>query len=143
MSRNLRAEVCVGAAIFRRGQMLLLRRSEALTAFPGTWDIPGGHVEEGEELRTALAREVREETGYTPIIGRPFYAGMLDYPVANGRRIRTVEVEFLCSLATGRTPALDPAEHTEFAWVRRYNARTHPAPPILREIIRAAFREVA
>ena len=139
MARNLRAEICVGAAIFREGRMLLLRRSEALTAFPGTWDIPGGHVEEGEELRSALMTEVREETGYALTVGRPFYAGTLDYPRANGRSVRTVEVEFLCTLTTSRPPKLDPAEHTEFDWIRRYNARTHPAPPVLREIIRMAF----
>jgi 8-oxo-dGTP diphosphatase len=119
--------------------MLLLRRSRALTAFPGTWDIPGGHVEKGENLLTALKREVREETGYEVSVGRPFQAGTFEYPLMGGRSAFTVEVDFLCSVRARRPPTLNPAEHTEYAWIRRYDARTHPAPPLLQSIIRSAF----
>lgn len=139
MARNLRAEICVGAAIFREGRMLLLRRSREVTAFPGTWDIPGGHVEEGEGILAALKREVREETGYAVMVERPFQAGTFDYPLRGGRSALTVEVDFMCSVRSRRPPILNPAEHTEYAWIRRYNARTHPAPSLLQGIIRSAF----
>lgn len=139
MARNQLAEICVGAAIFRKDRLLLLRRSPALTAFPGTWDIPGGHVEEGEDLLAALRREIREETGYAVTVERPFRTGIFDYPLAGGRSSRTVEIDFICSLKTRCSPVLDPAEHTEYEWIRRYNARTHPAPALLRGIIRSAL----
>jgi 8-oxo-dGTP diphosphatase len=119
--------------------MLLLRRSRSLTAFPGTWDIPGGHVQEGEDLLTALKREIREETGYAVTVERPFHAGTFDYPLTGGRSTPSVEVDFLCSIRARRPPTLDPAEHTEYAWIRRYNERTHPAPLLLQGIIRSAF----
>jgi 8-oxo-dGTP diphosphatase len=139
MARGLRAEICVGAAVFRGPQLLLLRRAPELTAFPNTWDIPGGHVEEGEELLPALEREIREETGYSARIEHPFYAGTFDYPRGGGRTARTVEVDFLCSVTTEGPPTLDPSEHTAFAWIRRYDPRTHPAPPLLQTVIRSAF----
>ena len=32
-------------------------------ALPGTWSLPGGHIEPGETARAAAVREVAEETG--------------------------------------------------------------------------------
>ncbi len=139
MARNLRAEICVGAALFRGDRLLLLRRSSALEAFPGTWDIPGGHVQEGESLLGALRREVREETGLAVTVERPFHAGTFDYPRARGRQSRTVEVDFICTVRSKRDPRLDPAEHTSFAWIRRYDARRYPAPELLRKLVRVAL----
>ncbi|WP_370664652.1 NUDIX hydrolase [Streptomyces sp. IBSBF 2507] len=55
----------VGAVILNReGRAFAQKRSGERRLFPGAWDIVGGHVEEGETLLTALAREVEEETGW-------------------------------------------------------------------------------
>ena len=40
----------------RRGDVLLISRN-------GMWDLPKGHQEEGEDIRTTALREVQEETG--------------------------------------------------------------------------------
>jgi 8-oxo-dGTP pyrophosphatase MutT (NUDIX family) len=56
------------------------RRSWDRRTFPGCWDIVGGHVEAGEDLLTALNREVEEETGWQ-LSGSP----QLAY-VGTGRR---------------------------------------------------------
>ena len=34
----------------------------------GTFQFPGGHLEEGEELKDAVIREIREETGINDMI---------------------------------------------------------------------------
>lgn len=43
-----------------RGRVLLVRRADT-----GTWALPGGTLEWGEQLATALPREIEEETGAT------------------------------------------------------------------------------
>ncbi|MGJ4929775.1 NUDIX hydrolase [Bradyrhizobium sp. HKCCYLS2038] len=61
-------QLAVSAAIFRDGQILLVRR--ARSPAKGVYTLPGGRVEFGESLHTALTREVMEETGLSiAIIG--------------------------------------------------------------------------
>lgn len=56
-----RPQLAVSAAIFRDGKILLVRR--ARSPGKGFYSLPGGRVEFGESLHTALHREVDEETG--------------------------------------------------------------------------------
>ena len=53
-------QLAVSAAIFRDGKILLVRR--ARSPAKGFYSLPGGRVEFGEPLHTALHREVDEET---------------------------------------------------------------------------------
>jgi 8-oxo-dGTP diphosphatase len=53
-------QLAVSAAIFRAGKILLVRR--ARSPAKGFFSLPGGRVEFGETLHTALHREVGEET---------------------------------------------------------------------------------
>jgi len=54
----------VAAFIERRGRVLLSQR-RVDQSFPLAWEFPGGKVEPGEELASALVREIREELGCT------------------------------------------------------------------------------
>jgi ADP-ribose pyrophosphatase YjhB (NUDIX family) len=58
-----RPQIAVSAAIFRDGRILLVRR--ARSPGKGLYSLPGGRVEFGESLHTALHREVAEETALT------------------------------------------------------------------------------
>src|SRR5712675_218921 len=53
-------QLAVSAAIFRDGKILLVRR--ARSPAKGFYSLPGGRVEFGESLHTALHREIDEET---------------------------------------------------------------------------------
>ena len=53
-------QLAVSAAIFRDDKILLVRRARSPAR--GLYSLPGGRVEFGEALHTALHREVDEET---------------------------------------------------------------------------------
>jgi 8-oxo-dGTP diphosphatase len=59
--------VGVGAAVYRDGRVLLVRRGNPPLSHQ--WSLPGGLVDSGENLRDAVRREVREECGIDVEVG--------------------------------------------------------------------------
>lgn len=49
--------------LFRGDKLLILQRAGEHMNYTPDWCIPGGHVDEGEDFRTAAQRELFEETG--------------------------------------------------------------------------------
>ena len=43
--------------------VLLTKRAQGMSVFPGAWVLPGGHIEVGESLEECAVREIKEETG--------------------------------------------------------------------------------
>lgn len=56
------------ASIFLRhsGDILLVKRSQAVSSYPGKWGTVAGHIEATESLIEAVSREITEETELTP-----------------------------------------------------------------------------
>ncbi|MFD1376952.1 NUDIX hydrolase [Micrococcus antarcticus] len=47
--------------LVRSGRVFLVHRSTSKAKYPNVWDLPGGHIEEFENSRQAIVRELREE----------------------------------------------------------------------------------
>ena len=98
-ARQLRPSV---AAIITNddGHVLLQRRSDN-----GLWGLPGGGVEIGESVSTAIVREVREETGLTVQIAR--LVGVYSDPrfqvvrYADGNVVHYINTLFVCRIVGG------------------------------------------
>jgi 8-oxo-dGTP diphosphatase len=58
----------VAALIFKDGKILVCQRTRH-QVMPLKWEFPGGKIEEGEQSRDAMHRELDEELGIDAVIG--------------------------------------------------------------------------
>ncbi|MCC5841919.1 MAG: NUDIX domain-containing protein [Opitutales bacterium] len=107
------------------GAWLFLHRAPE-RLYGGFWGCPTGKVEPGEARKTALGRELHEETGWAwDVEGIPFCETLY---------VRHPELDFVYHLyaaqITGRpSPRLNRREHTNFAWLDLATARLHALVP--------------
>ena len=105
----------VGALIFRRDRILLVQRGRE--PLKGYWSLPGGVLEVGEQLKEAVASEVKEETGLDvepAAVVEIFERIMRDR--AGRPKYHYVLVDYLCKPAGGELRPADDA--SQAAWVR-------------------------
>jgi 8-oxo-dGTP diphosphatase len=101
----------VAAVIDAGGRVLLVRRCAA-DSRGGEWEFPGGKVDPGEDLSTALHREVVEETGLR-IASITGYLGAFDYTSQRG----TYNRQHTWSVTPATTGEVRLTEHDAYAWV--------------------------
>jgi len=69
----------VAALIMQDGKLLVCQRTRHQT-MPLKWEFPGGKIEEGEQPRDALRRELDEELGVQATIGDELARIQHEYP---------------------------------------------------------------
>lgn len=98
------------AAVLRAGdRVLLCHRSAGRRWYPDVWDLPGGHVDDGESPAAALVRELREELGI--VVAEPAGPPWREV-VTDGVHMRIWVLEEW----TGTPVNVAPDEHDAVGW---------------------------
>ncbi|PKL83178.1 MAG: NUDIX pyrophosphatase [Ignavibacteriae bacterium HGW-Ignavibacteriae-3] len=106
-------------------EFLLLKRSDK-EIYPGLWQMVTGSIDGREKASQAALREIREETGLTPI---QFWA------VPNINSFYSAETDEICvipvfaGLVESDAKIIISEEHTEYRWVTKDEAKTMLAWP--------------
>ncbi len=105
MSRSI---ACID---YRNGKIFIAKR-QMVGDMGGRWEFPGGKIEDGEDLQTAVVREMQEEFGVTVTVGRKITSGSFTHK-GKPCTLDVLEVSFPHD---GIEKKFELTEHTDYRW---------------------------
>lgn len=101
----------VGAIIVNEQGKILVMSRRADDFMGGIDELPSGNMENGEDITTALAREVKEETN-CDMQRILYYINSFDYKSGSGKNAR----QYNFAIKVKRTDNIVLTEHDAFSW---------------------------
>jgi 8-oxo-dGTP diphosphatase len=93
------------------GEILTIRRSETAPSRPLKWDLPGGTLGSGENVKEGIIREIKEETGLDVEM-------LTIFDIASGLDDRNEFWVTICYTAKASSDKLTLSfEHDDFKWI--------------------------
>ena len=126
MSSEQKIVVAVKGVIVNEGKVLLVKRAEDEVG-GGTWECVGGKIEFGEDLESALVREVEEEAGMSVIVERILYATTFHTDPTR----QVVMLTYLCSSTS--KPVTLSKEHSDSRWCTKEEMKLLLPPKMIKE----------
>lgn len=96
---------------YRNGKIFIAKR-QMIGDMGGRWEFPGGKIEDGEDLETAVVREMQEEFGVTVKVGRKITSGSFTH---KGKPC-TLDVLEVTFPHDGIEKRFELTEHTDYKW---------------------------
>ena len=95
-------------------KVFLAQRATTKKFYPGVYEIPGGHIDFGEDIIAGLKREIREELRKDIIVGDAFSAFTYMNDVKGAH---AVEVAFFAEFSGGiEDIMINPQDHMAWGW---------------------------
>lgn len=95
-------------------KVFLPKRADSKKFLPGKYEIPGGHIDYGEDIQIGLKREIKEELGVDIVLGDPFAVFTYTNEVKGSHSIEVVY--FAKIIGDPDTITIDPDDHSSCGW---------------------------
>lgn len=90
------------------------KRADTKKFLPGVYELPGGHIDFGEDIVEGLRREIREEFGMNVDIGDAFAAFTYTNEIKGSH---SIEVVFFAQFTDEiNNIQLNPEDHSAYGW---------------------------
>ncbi len=131
-----RRTIPVVAAVIRNEQNQILITQRPLGKhLGGMWEFPGGKIDDGENARQALQRELREELGIETEIKELLWRETFTYPE------KTVDIRFFACSLTHPAQTIQRLQVADFRWVSLKQLGQFSFPPADAAFIRKLTME--
>lgn len=98
-------------------KILLAKRAHTKKFMPGVYELPGGHIDFGENIATGLQRELKEELNIDVSLGDPFFA--FDY-TNEVKGSHSAEIIYFAKLVSPESAIIvHPEDHETIVWVSK------------------------
>ncbi|MEM9586571.1 MAG: NUDIX domain-containing protein [Planctomycetota bacterium] len=104
-----------GLIVDDQDRLLLVRR--ARDPGKGQWGLPGGFVDRGETIESALEREVREETSLE-LTDRSLLLTLPNEYCYQGVTAPVIDLFYVCRIESIEPLKLEPTELDDHLWIR-------------------------
>ncbi len=95
-------------------KVFLPKRAATKQFLPGVYELPGGHLDYGEDIVAGLKREVKEEFEKDILVGDPF--AVFTY-LNEIKGSHSVEVVYFAQFDNGADGiVLHPEDHSDYGW---------------------------
>lgn len=95
-------------------KVFLPKRAATKKFLPDVFELPGGHIDFGEDIEAGLKREILEEFGMDITVGEPFASFTYTNEVKGSHSIEVVYfAQFTDPIEQIR---LEPEDHSEYVW---------------------------
>lgn len=95
-------------------KVFLPKRAATKKFLPNVYELPGGHIDFGEDIVSGLQREVNEEFGMNISVGDPFAVFTYTNPIKGSHSIEVIYFAQFIDNIDGIK--LNPEDHSEYGW---------------------------
>jgi 8-oxo-dGTP pyrophosphatase MutT (NUDIX family) len=95
-------------------KVFLPKRASTKKFLPNVYELPGGHIDFGEDIVVGLKREIKEEFGMNISVGDPFYTFTYTNEIKGSHSIEVIYFATFVDPIDKIT--LHPEDHSEYNW---------------------------